>query len=78
MGGEVLDQLCGEAEAIPHFCKQVGEELQGGRSSLVGGSRGRFCQVRGSGSRDGSRLLLIARGDGGDIRHRTGCAVLAR
>ena len=74
MGGEILDRWWGEAEAVSRLCEEVGEELQGGRSSLGGGGGGKLREAGGAGSRDGSGQFLVARGNGGEFRHRTGCA----
>ena len=72
MRGEVLNQWWGEAEVVSRFGEYISEELQGGCCPLGGEGRGGFCEAGGAGSGDGSRQLLIARGDGGDFRHRTG------
>ena len=65
MGGEILNQLRGEAEAISCLCKEIGEEHEGGCGSLGGGGGGRFRQAVGAGSRDSSGQFQIARGNGG-------------
>ena len=78
MGGEILNQLWGEAEAVPCLCKEIREELQGGGGSLSGGGGGWLRQAGGAGSGDGSGQFLVARRDGGDFQDRTGCAFLAR
>ena len=75
MAGEILDQLWGEAEAVSCLCEVVGEELHGGGGSLGGVGGGRLREAAGAGSSDGSGQFLIARGNGGDVRHRKGCAL---